>query len=89
MEARAKKWIFAGGDSDLKYQRVGGGDSPEEPNAQPDFRGVGGSTTDSVYAQKELRKAQMEQRAQRWPPKRSAVDTANFLVGRGNHTEDL
>ncbi len=66
MEARAKKWIFSGGDSDLKYQRVGGGDSPEEPNVRPDFRGVGGSTTDSVYAQKELRKAQMEQKASRW-----------------------
>ena len=180
MEARAKKWVFAGGDSDLKYQRVGGKDSPEEQNVQPDFRGVGGSTTNSAYAQKELRKAQMEQkagrwsfhqnkedvdqegalpaflgsggsttrstytqnevrknvmeekakkwtfggeenedgsqlgffgsngsttgssyvknevrkdameqRAQRWPPKRSAVDTANFLAGRGNHTEEL
>lgn len=66
MEERAKKWIFAGGDSDLKYESTGGGPSPEEQNAQPDFRGINGSTTNSVYAQKELRKEQMEKMADRW-----------------------
>lgn len=65
MESRANKWIFAGGDSELKYQRVGG-PSSEESKVQPDFRGTGGSTTDSAYAQEELRKAQMEKKARRW-----------------------
>lgn len=67
MKERAKKWMFAGGNSakeaerlsDRTYLRSGS-------NAQPDFRGINGSTTDSVYAREEVRKAQMEKKAGRW-----------------------
>ena len=76
MEEKAVKWSFDSGEGD--------GDG-----AAAGFLGSNGSTTGSTYAQNEMRKGAMEQRAQRWLPKRSAVDTANFLAGRGNHTEDL
>ncbi len=64
MEERAKKWMFAGGDSARRAE--GKGPSSNGQNAQPDFRGINGSTTDSAYALKELRKAQMEGRASGW-----------------------
>lgn len=75
MEEKAKKWTFGGEEN--------------EDGSQLGFFGSNGSTTGSSYVKNEVRKDAMEQRAQRWPPKRSAVDTANFLAGRGNHTEEL
>ena len=94
MEERAKRWMFAGGDSALKVQRVGGPPG-EEQNAQPDFRGMNGSTTDSAHAQREIRKAQMENKAHRWSfhknEEGASADGAgaspDFLGSHGSTTE--
>lgn len=60
MGEKAKKWIFAGGNS-ARENKVTDGQS-----AQAGFRGLNGSTTDSAYARAEVRKAEMMQKASRW-----------------------
>ncbi len=68
------KWSFEAGEGE---------------ESQPDFRGSNGRTTNSVYAQNEIRKSAMEERAVRWLPTRSAMDTAKFLAaGRKDDSEE-
>ena len=81
MEESARKWTFTGGEvenGEIAATRVG--------DSSWDFLGNNGSTTQSVYARKEVRKAEMEKRARRGPPLRSAANVAGYLAG--NHRDD-
>lgn len=77
----AKKWMFNGGGTHQSYKenQQGTGNSSEGQSAQAAFLGINGSANDNAYAQKEVRKAEMEKNARKWPAKRSAADVAAFL----------
>ncbi len=79
-EKKAEKWMFAGGD-----QALASGTAQEarvkDASAEA-FRGIHGRTAQNSQAAKEVRKADMEKAARRWPKKRNAADVAAFLSGR-------
>ncbi len=64
----SRKWMFAGGEQAR--------DAKPKINETMAFRGINGS---SVYNAGEVRKAEMESMARKWPTKKNAVDVAAFL----------
>ncbi len=61
----AVKWMFKNGDSAREYNG-GKGQTNKPQDTTLDFLGVNGSATDNPYLKKEVRKPEMEKKAQKW-----------------------